>query len=214
MAYSCARVGRFGTQKVTPRVRRPFSKRHPQFSVISIWTPAKNYYKIPHKTRRHRFLNRLERVVGAGFYDTQRMQATRTNLEARCAEREPDFALPTWYPVAKYLATIAFGLLLGNFILSFLSEHSAARFVLLQVILLCSIIWVRRAVARHRAALHDTLRENDFQICLRCGYPLTHLPANYQCPECGTPFDVFETRRRWRRWNESCHARNSTLDLK
>ena len=40
---------------------------------------------------------------------------------------------------------------------------------------------------------------HDFEMCVECGYPLTGLPEQHQCPECGKGYDMKETRLAWRR---------------
>ena len=41
------------------------------------------------------------------------------------------------------------------------------------------------------------VRDADFALCLRCGYPLRGLPPKHDCPECGTAYELNEVRKTW-----------------
>jgi len=49
---------------------------------------------------------------------------------------------------------------------------------------------------RHREA-EKHLRPHGGLICLRCHYPLTSLPPEGRCPECGLEFEAADVVRRW-----------------
>lgn len=40
-------------------------------------------------------------------------------------------------------------------------------------------------------------RGNDCCLCLHCGYSLKGLPAEHRCPECGTPHEIEDVKRKW-----------------
>lgn len=39
--------------------------------------------------------------------------------------------------------------------------------------------------------------ENDYCLCLICGYCLKGLPEKHRCPECGTPYEIEDVKRHW-----------------
>jgi hypothetical protein len=50
------------------------------------------------------------------------------------------------------------------------------------------------------------LREQDYRMCLHCGYVLTGLPDEHQCPECGAAYKLEETVGEWRAWVPRVHV--------
>lgn len=44
----------------------------------------------------------------------------------------------------------------------------------------------RRLIVKHKC-----------ELCMRCKYPLTGLPEQGSCPECGEPYTIEEARRHW-----------------
>jgi hypothetical protein len=55
------------------------------------------------------------------------------------------------------------------------------------------------AVAHRLAirALARILYKRSWAVCMACGYSLQGLPESYRCPECGTSFELHETRSTW-----------------
>jgi len=41
------------------------------------------------------------------------------------------------------------------------------------------------------------LQAHNWELCACCGYCLTGLPDRRQCPECGAPYTLKETRAKW-----------------
>jgi hypothetical protein len=56
---------------------------------------------------------------------------------------------------------------------------------------------VLRWVAREIRGVVREVHDSQYCLCLACGYCLKGLPASHQCPECGTPYDIEEVRRKW-----------------
>jgi hypothetical protein len=55
--------------------------------------------------------------------------------------------------------------------------------------------WIREA---RRSGAERMLREHQGFVCLFCHYPLTNLPDEGRCPECGTEYTRAETVEIWR----------------
>ena len=83
--------------------------------------------------------------------------------------------------------------------ISFPPGHLFVTVLLLSILLYVPslVLWLLRRRARKRLAAAD------FLLCPKCDYPLNHLGASGQCPECGKPFTAAQVRRTWRR----CHYR-------
>lgn len=58
----------------------------------------------------------------------------------------------------------------------------------------------RRRKSRFTHRLLANVLEHELAACLRCGYVLSGLPEKHRCPECGTPFDLEQTKLAWERW--------------
>ena len=109
---------------------------------------------------------------------------------------------PFWHRVswirAGYTAFLVFGYLLVwllplSFLLRLIAGYGG--------ILVGGIVFVvcpRVVYTRMKAKLV----ENDYLLCLHCGYSLTGLPSDHACPECGTPYQAEALRRAWRCWVE------------
>lgn len=65
-------------------------------------------------------------------------------------------------------------------------------FALLLIILVLQYWRERRLKSRLLGA--------DYRLCERCAYNLTGLPARHRCPECGSAYDIEQTRAIWKRW--------------
>lgn len=53
---------------------------------------------------------------------------------------------------------------------------------------------------RLRKRLRQRLIENQFLLCLNCGYILQNASSSRVCPECGTQYDEIETVKFWQEW--------------
>lgn len=42
--------------------------------------------------------------------------------------------------------------------------------------------------------------DNEFRVCIDCGYSLRNLAEEHRCPECGVQYDASELERAWRAW--------------
>lgn len=73
------------------------------------------------------------------------------------------------------------------------------------VLVICFLIlwWSRKEIT----ALTREAEANDCRLCLRCGYCLTGLPDQHRCPECGTPYEIEQVKRRWSEYLASRAAR-------
>jgi RNA polymerase subunit RPABC4/transcription elongation factor Spt4 len=61
--------------------------------------------------------------------------------------------------------------------------------------------WVRWTFYdRYRKQLLTRVVEVELAACLRCRYRLIGLGEHHHCPECGTLFDLAETKAAWERW--------------
>ena len=62
-------------------------------------------------------------------------------------------------------------------------------------------IWLFVGGYAFATQVHKTryLERYRFRVCKSCGYPLNAGHAHGNCPECGTPFRLGETRKFW--WN-------------
>ena len=43
------------------------------------------------------------------------------------------------------------------------------------------------------------IRQNEYLVCLQCGYSLRGIPDHYECPECGVEYDHARLRVEWKR---------------
>ena len=60
-------------------------------------------------------------------------------------------------------------------------------------------LWVRWMLyGRHVRAVAVRALQSELAICLHCDYSLSGLPAQHRCPECGRPYDLAETKSKWR----------------
>ncbi len=65
--------------------------------------------------------------------------------------------------------------------------------ILMFLALAVQVHWiVRRTIITLRAS-----HENDYRMCLKCGYVLSNMGASGKCPECGEPFDIEVNRVLW-----------------
>jgi len=64
--------------------------------------------------------------------------------------------------------------------------------IILVLLLACGSLAIR---SRKRLLKH--LRSTDAIVCVRCVYPLSDLPVQGQCPECGRLYDHDVTRAAW-----------------
>ena len=53
---------------------------------------------------------------------------------------------------------------------------------------------------RSHKRLVKRLESADFQLCPKCGYPLTGLTGKTCCPECGLELNVGQVESAWRRY--------------
>ena len=60
--------------------------------------------------------------------------------------------------------------------------------------------WLRSTAEAHR---------HQYQLCIRCGYPLTGLGSAGDCPECGAAFDRADAEAYWRRRLDPDHDAES-----
>ena len=44
------------------------------------------------------------------------------------------------------------------------------------------------------------LIDNEFLLCVNCGYILRNASSSRICPECGVQYDASQTERVWREW--------------
>lgn len=68
-------------------------------------------------------------------------------------------------------------------------------------VLYARTVFYRRSKARFGA----WLASNDHQVCIECGYLLTHLPDKYTCPECGADYEKSALVGLWLEWRNG-HA--------
>lgn len=69
-----------------------------------------------------------------------------------------------------------------------------------ELLVFCVVEYVRwRFFSRYRRELLARVVRNDLHACLQCGYLLTGLPEAHCCPECGTQFNLAQTRAAWER---------------
>jgi hypothetical protein len=51
-----------------------------------------------------------------------------------------------------------------------------------------SIILLALPFTAAKKLMHASVKRRDEPFCIHCGYGLSGLPDNYQCPECGRPY--------------------------
>jgi len=49
-------------------------------------------------------------------------------------------------------------------------------------------------------SLRKFVEREEYKVCLECGYLLKGLMSPSRCPECGTAYDIEETRAYWKSW--------------
>jgi hypothetical protein len=54
-------------------------------------------------------------------------------------------------------------------------------------------VWVGRKIDR----LNRRARDANYSLCLTCGCCLNGLPDKHRCPECGTPYEIDDVKRKW-----------------
>lgn len=67
----------------------------------------------------------------------------------------------------------------------------------LQIAFAIELLRVALVKPMRRRRMRKLLRGHDYAVCLSCRYPLVGLADAGVCPECGTGYDVSETRRCW-----------------
>lgn len=61
--------------------------------------------------------------------------------------------------------------------------------------------WIRwRFYGRHLRKICLKALNANLAICLDCGYSLEGLPESHRCPECGSAYQLAETKRKWKLW--------------
>lgn len=50
------------------------------------------------------------------------------------------------------------------------------------------------------SSFYRHLKEQEFRVCLDCGYDLHGLPDAHVCPECSRPYEIAELADSWRDW--------------
>ncbi len=63
--------------------------------------------------------------------------------------------------------------------------------------------WMGRKINRLITQAHKAR----YALCIECGYCLTGLPDQHRCPECGTPYEIEQVKRRWSEYLASRAAR-------
>ena len=99
-----------------------------------------------------------------------------------------------WGPIALALAPIVCTLLAAAILWSRVNLYTlGAVFLGSQAIAtVASVLLVR--------SIRKKVRRHDGEVCVRCVYALSGLPAPGVCPECGTSFPSDRHRSMWKGW--------------
>ena len=73
---------------------------------------------------------------------------------------------------------------------------------------LLAVVTVVCAAAQYRLYRRDVekmrwLEARDFEVCIECGYELSGLPGEGNCPECGSPYTREQLKQLWTKFSLS-----------
>lgn len=118
----------------------------------------------------------------------------------RRASGEPRAAPATWLVFAGLIIIGAVGYRVLRLLADWAGLPGRFAWLCISISGIISIIIVRSLYRRRRNRLITSLKANDFQLCLGCGYALGGLPQSHKCPGCGLDFELDHVTQQWQDW--------------
>lgn len=111
----------------------------------------------------------------------------------------PQVPKPWWLPWLMFVAMLVIASACGAWVVRQHSTHSAESTGILALgFSLVPLVVIGGYMRWQWYRLRGALRRTGGRLCLRCWHSLEGLRASERCcPECGEPFEINETIRKW-----------------
>ncbi len=109
--------------------------------------------------------------------------------------REPVGLIPWWWPSLAMILTMVTWFL-GQALIKSLAGPPLTWWLMSAwgIVNVAVMYWVMMIPARRT---RERIRRHNLLVCTYCKYPLTGLPAQGCCPECGQKYTFDDARRHW-----------------